>query len=98
MDVDEVKVESKVDYESEWPSLHQAVRAKRATVAHAGAHGRPGVSLVKVEPARTGTSPVVKELASRKAVSFTPQPAGQSSRPSPGRGAASILSSEPAMA
>ena len=39
---------------------------------------------------------MVKELASRKAVSFTPQPAGQSSWPSPGRGAASILSGEPA--
>ena len=54
------------------------------------------VPLVKVELAKPGTSPVVKELASRKAVSFTPQPAGPSSRPSPGRGAAGILAGEPA--
>ena len=32
VDVDEVKVESKVDYESEWPSLHQAVQARLARV------------------------------------------------------------------
>ena len=40
VDVEEVKVESKMAYESEWPSLHQAVQARRATVAHAGRPGR----------------------------------------------------------
>jgi hypothetical protein len=97
VDLEEVKVVPESAYESEWPTLHQAVHARRATVAHVGARGRPGVSLVKVEPTRSGTSPVVLELASRKAVSFTPQPAGPSSRPSPGRGAAGILAADPAL-